>query len=90
MKAEMFIDGIPVNPRLPKKFWSTDNARRPRSHTQWWDQPFVVVVRHDEWPHGFRYDTFCLDGRAWYRPTAWGKFATMEEAILCAKTGPVW
>jgi len=44
----------------------------------------------EAWPSGNRFDTYCLDGGAWDRPTAWGKFGTLEEAIQCAKDGPVW
>ena len=40
------------------------------------------------WPTGVRYDVRCLDDGAWDRSSAWGAFATQEEAIACAKTGP--
>ena len=99
MKAEKFIDGIPVNPVLPKNFYWTDNAKRPNS--PWWNVPYVSIETRDDeersdpvwlkaWPSGVRFDTYCLDGGAWDRPTAWGKFATLEEAIQCAKDGPAW
>ena len=39
-------------------------------------------------PSGTRYDVWCLDGGAWDRPTSWGCFATLEEAVACAKSGP--
>jgi len=90
MRAEQVIDGIPVNPVLPKRFWDTDNQRRPRSHEAWWDRPFVVTAVNAMWPQGLRFDTYCLDGGAWDRPTGWGKFGTLEEAIACAKAGPAW
>lgn len=41
----------------------------------------------DAWPNGTRYDIWCLDGGAWDRPTSWGGFATIEEAVACAKRG---
>ena len=101
MKAEQIIDGIPVNPVLPKHFFNTDNAKRPNS--PWWNVPFVKVYpcpwasdsEHlagwlEAWPSGTRYDVYCLDGGAWDRPTSWGKFATLEEAIQCAQEGPEW
>jgi hypothetical protein len=90
MRAERFVDNYPVNPVLPKGFWNMANERRPRSHNQWWGEPFVVIVPNEAWPGGLRYDTYCLDGGAWDRPTAWGKFGTLEEAIACAKEGPAW
>jgi hypothetical protein len=99
--AETVVDGIPVNPVLPKHFYGTDNRKRPNS--PWWYVPYVRVfpcpyeegsehlVRWLEaWPSGNRFDTYCLDGGAWDRLTAWGKFATLEEAIRCALEGPVW
>jgi hypothetical protein len=101
MRAERSIDGIPVNPVLPKQFYGTDNQKRRNS--PWW---FVLYVRiypcpYEEgseylakwleaWPSGNRFDTYCLDGGAWDRPTTWGKFGTLEEAIACAKIGPTW
>jgi len=39
------------------------------------------------WPSGTRYDVRCLDGGAWDRPTCWGMFATLEEAVACATRG---
>lgn len=44
----------------------------------------------EAWPSGTRYETRCLDGGAWDRSTSWGMFATIEEALTCAKTGPRW
>jgi len=42
------------------------------------------------WPSGTRYDVRCLDGGAWDRPTWWGSFATIDEAIACASQSPEW
>jgi hypothetical protein len=39
---------------------------------------------------GRGYDVRCLDGGAWDRPTCWGMFATLEEALACAGKGPAW
>jgi len=79
MKAEQIIDGIPVNPQLPRRFWDTDNERRPASHDEWWGHPFVLTVPHELWPQGVRFDTYCLDGGIPDRPTVWGKFGTLGE-----------
>ena len=35
------------------------------------------------WPSGKRYEVHCLDGGAWDRPTGWGMFPTLEEALAC-------
>jgi hypothetical protein len=42
------------------------------------------------WPNGIRYDVRCLDGGAWDRSTTWGAFATLDDALKCAATGPSW
>lgn len=101
MKAEQVIEGIPVNPVLPKRFYGTDNRKRPNS--PWWHVPYVRITscpfeegsEHlakwlEAWPSGNRFDVYCLDGGAWDRPTAWGKFGTLEEAVRCARVGPAW
>ena len=101
MKAERIIDGIPVNPELPKALF--DKTKQKYSTSPWWNVPFVLVVQcpfqdpeegfatwWKAWPSGLRYDTYCLDGGANNRPTAWGKFATLAEAIQCANDGPAW
>lgn len=33
------------------------------------------------WPTGTRYDVRCLDGGAWDRPTCWGMFKTLDDAL---------
>jgi hypothetical protein len=95
---------IPVNPNLPRNFENTPNERRPASHQRWWGRPFIVSLSWEQrnrtsadrdkwfeaWPGGTRYDVRCLDGGAWDRSTWWGAFATLEEAIECAKSGPSW
>lgn len=43
-----------------------------------------------EYPAGDRFDVQCLDGGAWDRPTYWGDFGTIEEALQCAARGPAW
>ncbi len=35
------------------------------------------------WPEGKRYEVCCLDGGAWDRPSDWGMFATLAEALAC-------
>jgi len=90
MKAQQIIDGIPVNPQLPRRFWDMDNEQRPASHDEWWHRPFVRTLPHEMWPQGIRFDTYCLDGGIPDRPTVWGKFGTLEEALQCANDGPAW
>jgi len=103
MKAEQTLDGIPVNPVLPEGLFTTFHDERPPSHAEWVGVPFVLVVPNhylpeeadnfaawiNAWPTGNRYDAYCLDGRASHRPTSWGKFPTLEEAIECIKAHPL-
>lgn len=44
----------------------------------------------DLYPTGEQYVVSCLDGGAWDRPTRWGHFATLDEAIACCSAGPTW
>ena len=39
------VNGIAVNPALPKNFDSTPNDQRPDSHHAWWHRPYVVTDR---------------------------------------------
>jgi hypothetical protein len=92
---------IPVDPKLPARFDDMPNELRPKSHLRWWGRPYIQTERRDlsepmwatwleSWPTGVRYDVRCLDGSAWDRSTCWGSFATLEEAIACARSGPAW
>lgn len=66
---------IPVNPRLPKNFASTQNVDRPeRQIRQWWCRPFVTGS-DDNW------SVHCLDGGAWDRPTWRGSFESCDDAV---------
>lgn len=76
------------------KWWN-----RPYIETYSWDEALEAVISgawtmrpdrarwFERWPSGVRHDVRCLDGGAWDRPTCWGSFATLEEAIECAKHG---
>ncbi|POD71178.1 hypothetical protein BKM17_23070 [Pseudomonas syringae group genomosp. 3] len=41
-------------------------------------------------PTGIEYTVNCLDGGAWDRPSIWGVFPTLDEAISCCERGPAW
>jgi carbon storage regulator CsrA len=88
--------GIPFNPKLPRNFDDTPNDHRPASHQRWWNRPYIQTYTTTDfgspvdeeqwmkhWPSGIRYDVRCLDGGAWDRSTAWGMFATFDEAARC-------
>lgn len=72
--AENCIDGILINPKLPKNFDVTDNTKRPESHQKFWWLPFVTAGsvqelddyhtnRTDEFGEKSRSDWFEKGGR---------------------------
>lgn len=97
----MKIQDIPVNPRLRKMFDCTPNEKRKESELKrWWNVPFIKTYSIEDFgepteeirkkwfkqfPEGLRYDVRCLDGGCWDRPTHYGTFKTIKEAIECAK-----
>jgi len=127
--ADSTVQGVLVNPVLPKNFENTPNdARSELENNRWWGFPYVQSYRFSmpdinyrafvermesynfkselpdrreyvqdkiksraEWyksfPGGVRYDVHCLDGGAWDRPTWWGSFSKLDEAIDCCKNG---
>src|SRR5262245_42327087 len=82
-----------ARPPSHTKWWD-----RPYIETFTWEKmAWPTATEQDRatwfqsWPSGTRYDVCCLDGGAWDRPTSWGSFATLEEAIACASgPGPSW
>jgi hypothetical protein len=91
--CDQVIGRVPVNPTLPEHFGDTANEKRPQSHMAWWGVPYVEIYEDDHpkfvehWKGTVRYDVRCLDGGAWDRPTCWGMFATLAEAVACAVSG---
>lgn len=81
--AEKQVDGVLVNPKLPARFDNMPHENRPDSQVKWWGFPYIVA-------NGINYETRCLDGGAWDRPTSLGFFATLEEALEPAKPRVAW
>jgi len=90
MMDGVMLDNCPINPDLPDGFWFTPNAQRSADHMAWWDKPFIVTTANPHFPTGTRYDVYCLDGESSDRPTAWGKFGSLAEALERAREGPPW
>ena len=73
-----------INPKLPKHFFTRDNSlRSPLEIKKFWDKPIILTDNNF-------YKVYCLDGKAWDRPSLWGGFDTLEEASACCANGPVW
>lgn len=79
-------------PESHREWWN-----RPYISTNTWDSmkgPHSTEEHRASWfaawPSGTRFDVRCLDGGAWDRSTSWGSFATLEDAVACARTGPQW
>jgi hypothetical protein len=89
--AEDVAAGILINPLLPEGFYSTPVAERSQAHMErWYQAPFIL---HTVWdtelsPTGHQYEVYCLDENAMDRPSIWGVFVTLEEALMCAMNRP--
>jgi len=91
--AENRFGDVLINPKLPKNFECTDNRKRPVAQlSKWWERPYIEVEieDHEQWPEGVHYTVSCLDGGAWDRPTFWGRFESLHEALQCVERGPAW
>jgi hypothetical protein len=90
--AEDVAAGILINPLLPEGFYSTPVAERHQSHMErWYQKPYIL---HTTWdtdlsPTGHQYEVQCLDENSINRPSIWGVFVTLDEALICALNGPV-
>ena len=86
------VRDIPVNPEVPKGFWSyTPKTMRSKEDLAWRGKPFIQTVPNPNFPAGIRYDVYCLEGGTTLeRPAVWGMFGTLEEAVRRAQTGPPW
>jgi len=74
---------IAINPDLPPDFFCTPNEERSQKEiVTWWRIPFIIT---DECSSATRYNVRRLDGGAWDRPTNYGVFDTLEEAIEAAE-----
>lgn len=90
------VEGVAVNPELPDDFSDLANERRPGRHLAWAHIPYIEIeistdpqfVKH--WKGRKRYDVRCLDFGCWDRPTCWGMFGTLAEAVECCRKGPSW
>lgn len=92
-QAENCFDCVLINPKLPKNFECTDNQKRPAAQrNKWWGRPYIEVEIEDpeQWPESVYYSVYCLDGGAWDRPTFWGRFGSLHEALQCVEHGPAW
>ncbi len=43
------VDGILINPKLPKNFDSTNNEYRPASHQKFWNMPYIETFTIEDW-----------------------------------------
>jgi len=71
-----------------KHFASLDGGRAEKALLAWKEEGLAKWL--EGWPSGIRYDVRCLDGGAWDRSTSWGSFATLEQALICAKGDAPW
>jgi hypothetical protein len=89
--AENRFGNVLIDPELPENFGCTDNQKRSAEQLdKWWGRPYLELEIEDpeQWPDGVFYRVYCLDGGAWDRPTLWGRFESLHEALQCAEGGP--
>jgi hypothetical protein len=92
MNQATLVNGVNVDPVIPNEFWSFfPGATRPKDHLKWLGKPFILTVANPHFPGGNRYDVYCLEAEGTSdRPSVWGMFGTLEEAVQRAKEGPPW
>jgi len=82
---------ILLNPKLPEHFYNLAIEDRSDEELELWEgHPYIKSEANDAWPSGTIYKVHCLDGGARRRPTTWGWFNTLDEAVECVEEGPVW
>jgi hypothetical protein len=78
--------GFHLDPRLPMRFDSTPNNKRPASHGNWWGIPYIVTRRDDN-GEVLAFNVRRLDGGAWDRSTSLGQAETLEGAVeICQRS----
>lgn len=78
--AEMFVDGVAINPAHPPKWGVGEQYRGSFDISFWWGRPYI----YQEDPDGV-YVVACLDGGAWDRPTQWGFAPDIPGAMAILK-----
>lgn len=77
--------GFHVDPRLPMRFDSMPNAKRPASHSNWWGIPYIVTRKNAN-DEVVAFDVRRLDGGAWDRSTSLGQSETLNGAVeICQR-----
>ena len=63
--AENCVDGVLINPTMPKLFDQTPNEDRPPAQAKWWNLPYVVTMTVEEWDRMYaeRTDEYADAGR---------------------------
>jgi len=68
------IEGIPVDPELPKGFDDTPNDERPPEHDEWWHRPYIVSDRFEPTPFETYAERCALTGsEPQYTPEQWSE-----------------
>jgi hypothetical protein len=47
--AKRQVDGVLIDPTLPRNFDNTPNEKRPDTQARWWGFPFVRTMTVEEW-----------------------------------------
>lgn len=94
-QAEECVDGVLINPKLPKAFDNTPNESRPASHQKWWFRPFIIkdTIQERDAVYAHRTDEYADKGREHWqqtRPQWLAKWPTGENYSVCCLNGGAW
>lgn len=68
-QAEDRIDGILINPKLPRHFDSTPNESRPENHMKWWYRAYITTqtIETLDAYYANRDDDYANQGREYWK-----------------------
>ncbi len=79
-----------INPVLPKDFYDDEAGKYGDERSKWFGLAYIVREANAHFESGQRFMVRCRDGGAWDRPTMWGAFGNLAEALECVRLGPEW
>lgn len=93
--AKDCVNGVLINPKLPRAFDCTPNELRPASHQKWWYRPFIVTETIEELDafYAHRTDEYAEEGRMQWqkvRPQWLAQWPSGVQYTLRCLNGGAW
>lgn len=79
-----------INPVLPNDFYTDEAGKYGDERSKWYGLAYIDRAENVWFPSGERFMVHCRDGGCWDRPTMWGAYGTLAEALECVRLGPEW